>query len=561
MVLLVKPGVVSQSLPRIISHPFIASHLPFSCLRCTRYFCGTLSRGAESTHRASGKAARRKKTYSLHPLTTLQHQPNESNELSSGRQRTRTGPDKQSTDEHSTDPGMVSPRSEMHGRRRQKGGKSNEIFTLSPPPMFRKVSQWRKHWPGPTGSFRKVSQIGEQPTIGLTPLTKLPPKPKKIYPKKYLSPYNARKQSLDRLVEQYTGRIENGKPMLISNFPGFLISNPLIASDIGPEGSFRKRPQKVSQDELGYKIMETIWASSVPPSGASRVERDDGRAMFDKFDAVLKIKAVAFEGEYPPILRFLDWLRQSGHVDDYQLAPIVAELIDLYSTSPEPWLAFKAPLVFIRAVNEFNLTQQPRPGEMTASKDLTHYDRKDYPNCITEISALVVLVEDMTDDFPFPRVIRDIGNSRYKARSCSIRVGVRPLRTDMRRYKESTVVVGQIAGYSIATLIPPNLKALNGAPLGFHERVPSIHQNALASQTWTREFEDELAKTNDVVFAELKPGDGLLIPPGWWYGVRSINNGLHLNATSTWFLGHENVDQSEYMRGLHLRSVPPSIDV
>ncbi|KAI0160441.1 hypothetical protein GGR57DRAFT_383595 [Xylariaceae sp. FL1272] len=570
MVLRIAPSVVSQSLPsRIISNPFPSCHAHFSCLRCTRYFCGTPTRGAEPPQQASDEEARWKEEYARLPVISIssRQQSNESHEVSPGPRQTRTGPGKQSA-RHSADPGMLSTKSNPPERRRRTGRKKNDLFKLSPrkPPkeVFKKVIQWRKHWPDAdtTSSFRKVSQVGEQPTVGPTPLTKLPRfKPIEIYPKKYLSSVNARRQSLDRLVKTYTGKIQHGKPMLISNLPGFLISNPLIAPNVGQEGSFRKLPQKNSQDQLGYKVMRTIWASSVPANGGSTADRDDGRAMFDKFDAVLKIKAVAFEGDYPPILRFLDWVRQSRHLDDYQLAPVISELIEIYRESPQPWLRFRAPLVFIRAVNQYNLTQQPTPGELTPSKEITHYDSKDYPNCITEISALVVLVEKMTDDFPFPRIIRDIGDTRYNARSCSIRVGVRPLRTDMRRYKDSTVVVGQVAGYGVATLIPPSLQALNGASLGFHERVPTVYQDSLASQTWTREFEDELAKTGDVIFAKLKPGDGLLIPPGWWYGVRSINNGLHLNATSTWFLGRENVDQDEYMRGIHHRSIPPGIDI
>ncbi|KAI1327975.1 hypothetical protein F5Y16DRAFT_370264 [Xylariaceae sp. FL0255] len=379
-----------------------------------------------------------------------------------------------------------------------------------------------------------------------------------------LRAFNAYKATPYKLVKLYTHKLEKGYPMLISNLPGFLSSQSLIDHEI-PEGSFRRsRSEGDTDDELGFSILKKIWANAI--SGARPIldpvvlDRPIGEpVVLDRLEAVFKIKSSAFAGEHPPILRFRDWMRESKHLEDFQLEPIIEELLEAYQAKLQPWQPFKAPLVFARAAHEYNLTQQAPPGMLAPSKD-TYYVEGDYPTCITGLTALVVLEKEMTEEFPFPRIIRDIGESKYNTRSCSIRVGVRPMRTDMRRSREGTTVVGQISGYSIVTLVRPDLNALNGKPLTFHEKVPNISQDVLANKTWTRELEDELSKTGDVITATLIPGHGLLVPPGWWHGVRSIVNGLHLHSTVTWFL-NDDLDQGGDSKSLDVRRLPPMVEI
>ncbi|KAI0517049.1 hypothetical protein F5B22DRAFT_606026 [Xylaria bambusicola] len=424
----------------------------------------------------------------------------------------------------------------------------------------------RRPWPGsfPRNIVTTTSNV-EKPQPPSKPIPRTSQRgrpPGKPYPKRTvprLCPFNAYKATPYKLVTAYSRKLQLGHPMLIRNLPGFLDGQSWIDNEDGQEGSF-KVPKASPRNEsaLGFDLLKNILESAV--TGRSQrdsdptIEPPDPMSMFDTLEAEFKIERASFEGSNPPLLNFNAWLPQSDF-KGYSLETIIVELQERFRTKPQPWIPFRAPLVFIRAVHQYNQSQQPASGTPIAG-----------------LSGLVVLQTEMTEEFPFPRIIRDVGRSTYRTKSCSIRAGVRPLRNDMRRYKHSTVVIGQLAGYSIVTLIPPNIKLLDGLPLEFHERVPRTWERStqrfplgspnfsLSSKTWTREFESELAASRDIVLATLIPGDGLLVPEGWWYGVRSINHELQLHATVTWFLGRSDLasgDLQEYDRMSYLKLFPP----
>ncbi|RYC59101.1 hypothetical protein CHU98_g7104 [Xylaria longipes] len=394
-----------------------------------------------------------------------------------------------------------------------------------------------------------------------------------------LCPFNAYRATPYKLVKTYTGKLGRGHPMLIRNLPGFLDGQNWIDHAADHDGSFKTphvSPRKDS--EPGFDVLKAILASAV--TGRIRGSLVPGsdptnlRTMFDDFKAECKISQTSLEGDHPPLLMFRDWLQQS-QFSDYSLDETIDELRETYRATPQPWIPFKAPLVFFRAVHQYNRDQTKATGTVPWPEGGV-VNSQDSPVCINGLNGLVVLEEKMTEEFPFPRIVRDIGRSTYKTKSCSIRVGVRPLRSDMRRYKNSTVVIGQLAGYSVVTLIPPRVKSLNGLPLEFHERVSQawgrsikrisvgLSKSALSSKTWTRDFENELSASGDILLATLIPGDGLLVPEGWWYGVRSINNGLQLHATVTWFLGRDDMpvgDQEEYDKDKYLKRFAPRVEI
>ncbi|KAI0449542.1 hypothetical protein F5B21DRAFT_493817 [Xylaria acuta] len=386
-----------------------------------------------------------------------------------------------------------------------------------------------------------------------------------------LCPFNAYRATPYKLVKTYTGKLSRGHPMLIRNLPGFLDGQSWIDHVADREGSFNTpQTSRRKHSEPGFDVLKAILASAVTGRTQGNLNPDSEsaklRTVFDDFEAECKISRTVLEGDYPPLLMFGDWLRQS-QFRDYSLGKTIAELRAMHHTTPQQWIPIKAPLVFFRAVHQYNRDQRKATGTVSRPEGSTAHDQY-HPACIDGLNGLVVLNEALTEEFPFPRIIRDIGQSTYKTKSCSIRVGVRPLRSDVRRYKHSTVVVGQLAGYSVVTLIPPRVNSLNGLPLEFHGRVPQTWERStlrfplglsnlsLSSKTWTRDFEDELSASGDILVATLIPGDGLLVPEGWWYGVRSINNGLQLHATVTWFLGRDELpvgDQEEYEKGKYLK--------
>ncbi|KAI0874971.1 hypothetical protein GGS24DRAFT_457496 [Hypoxylon argillaceum] len=401
---------------------------------------------------------------------------------------------------------------------------------------------------------------------------------KRLFPR--LRPVNSYKVTPYKLVKIYTNKLKNGHPLLIANLPGFLDSQSWFDLTGDQEVSF-KTPRKHAEgiSKPGFDLLRTILESAATGRNQRNLtpspEAADMRSVFDDLEAECKIERASFEGDYPPLLSLRDWISQSSF-KDYPFEKTIIELQETFQANPQVWIPFRAPLSFIRAVHQYNQSQNLAMNPVLPFQGPPE-DTQHHPACITRITSLVVLQKELTEEFPFPRILRSIGLSHYHAKSCSIRAGVRPLRSDMRRYKKSTVVVGQLAGYSIVTLIPPRLKLLDGKPLDFHPRLPKhsgerITQRfpfgatklALPGKTWTREFEDELAESGDILIAELIPGHGLLIPEGWFYGVRSINNGLELHGTVTWFLGRGELDvgdQEEFNPGAYRRTSPMWVSI
>ena len=187
---------------------------------------------------------------------------------------------------------------------------------------------------------------------------------------------------------------------------------------------------------------------------------------------------------------------------------------------------FEAPLAFLRAVLQYN--QEIRSQAQVP---------------ITRLSGLVVLKEQMTEEFPYPTAFQKFGGVEHEPRACSIRLGIQPMRSDLYRHRR-TIVVGQLAGLSTVVLIPPQLRSLGGRPLEMHEEVRKHFQIRRGAQLprhikiwpkkiWTRELEMTIANR---VYARLRPGDMLFVPPDWTYGVRNMKVGDELHSTVTWFL-------------------------
>lgn len=316
----------------------------------------------------------------------------------------------------------------------------------------------------------------------------------------------------------------------------------------------------MKDQSTGFDLLKLILESAA--TGRSQrdltsTESANFKAVFDDLEGECRIARASLEGDVSPLVHFRSWLPHSGF-KDYSLEKTVAELQEAYRKIPRaealPWIPFRAPLAFIRAVDQYNRDQGTAPSTVPSAK---HY--------IQGINGLVVLMEAIAEHFPFPRIIRNVGSSTYLTKSCSIRIGVRPPRGDMRRCLNTTVVVGQLAGNSAVTLVPPRLQSLHGLSLEYHEKVRPTWENrvtdsphappsfAIANKVWTGELQRELIASKDFYIGTLTPGSALLVPKGWYYGVRSINKKLELNASVTWFLHRSEAaveDQENTIRSL-----------
>ncbi|KAI1421470.1 hypothetical protein F5Y12DRAFT_706328 [Xylaria sp. FL1777] len=390
-------------------------------------------------------------------------------------------------------------------------------------------------------------------------------------PEPQLCPVDAYKAAPHKLVIQYTEKLNRGSPLLIKNLPGLLDGQTWIGQTSDREGSFRVpevRPRKHTAPGFGplHDIFESAATGRSQTNSDASPEPANFRAPFDDLEARCTIARASLEGDHPPLLRFRDWLPQSSFRDDF-LDEVIAEIQETFSASSEPHIPFKAPLVFIRAAHQYNQDQKAVAETAPSLKDNPFQD-PDYSACLSRLKGLVILEEKMTDEFPFPNFIRDIGLSTYKTKACTVRTGIRPLRSELRRHQASTVMVGQLAGYSIATLVSPHARLPNGMPLMFNRDIPSPWQGTpqrypvSLPNKWTREWEHEFAASGNVVFATLTPGAGLLVPKGWWYTVRSINNGLELYATVTWFLTNKRrVGEKQEDHIARLKRLPPWVRI
>ncbi|KAI0418787.1 hypothetical protein F5X98DRAFT_337245 [Xylaria grammica] len=388
-----------------------------------------------------------------------------------------------------------------------------------------------------------------------------------------LSPFNAYKTTPERLVKTYTGNLARGDPMLIRNLPGFLNGQSWIDHTTDYVGSFKTTRRK--EVEPDFDILKSLLSSAIagfnPGPVNSTSEPADLKAVFDNLQAECVISRDLLEGDNPPLLKFRDWL-QNSQFRDYSLEKILVELQTTYQSTQKLFLPFSAPLVFFRAVHQYNCDNYDHTGPAGNGfgPGRAAFRVEIQPGSINKVGGLVILKEDMTEEFPFPRIVRDIGQSTYTTKQCSIRVGVRPPRSAIRRYRGTTVVIGQLAGFSVVTMVPPRLQSLGGLPLEFHERIPKTWETSikrfplgpkgisLSKEVWTRDFEAELAAAGEILVATLVPGDGLLVPEGWWYGPRSVNNGLELQTTVTWFLDRGKMAAEDH-KGR--REFPPLVEI
>lgn len=321
--------------------------------------------------------------------------------------------------------------------------------------------------------------------------------------------------------------------------PGFLESQTWFQHpESNPAGEFTSRTppvQKPKENKTSFAILRDSIIADALRSGSTDSRSTMGQ-LFDSLGVKFKIKrsnVAAVDAPYEPhsqvrLEKFLHWLVTSGRSTSHNLDRTVQRLLRSAKNSSLIWEPFDAPLAFIREILQYN-------HEMKADG---HDDE-----VITRLGGLIELEDRLTEDFPYPPKVREVGGLTYGASSCSIRFGIRPIRSDLRRSTDVTVL-GQLAGYSRVLLVPPTLPSLGGQALEYHPYVRELRKDqvvrlsdrpikTLGKKTWTRGFEETIPERLD---ATIKPGEVLLIPDGWWYGVRSINYHNELHATVGWFL-------------------------
>jgi hypothetical protein len=154
-------------------------------------------------------------------------------------------------------------------------------------------------------------------------------------------------------------------------------------------------------------------------------------------------------------------------------------------------------------------------------------------------SSLSDLPEPMRDDLPTPEIVLRAGKGDIYG--SSIWLGTEPTYTPLHRDPNPNLFC-QLCGTKVLRLLPP----VFGEKL-FSQVQARIRQNAnsrirtvemmegkerleLHSAVWKS---DELVESLHEV--EVKPGDALYIPKGWWHSVKSGGSQGELNGSVNWW--------------------------
>ncbi|KAK7985558.1 hypothetical protein PG988_003180 [Apiospora saccharicola] len=355
-----------------------------------------------------------------------------------------------------------------------------------------------------------------------------------------LLPVDSTRITDDKFTKLWADKVKRKSPLIIRHMPGFLESQTWFQHpESNPAGEFTSRTtpveKKPKENRTSFAILRDSIMADALRSGNTYSRSAMGQ-LFDSLGVKFKIKRTmiaADDASDEPssqvrLEKFLHWLVKSGRSTSHNLDGTVERLLRSAKDSSLIWEPFDAPLAFIREVLQYN-------------HELEVAGRWD--EVVTRLGGLIELEDRLTEDFPYPPKVREVGGLTYGASSCSIRFGIRPIRSDLRRSTDVTVL-GQLAGYSRVLLVPPKLKSLGNQALEYHPYVRELRKDhivrlserpvkALEKKTWTREFEETIPERLD---ATIKPGEVLLIPNGWWYGVRSINYHNELHATVGWYL-------------------------
>ncbi|KAK8075364.1 hypothetical protein PG997_010027 [Apiospora hydei] len=337
-----------------------------------------------------------------------------------------------------------------------------------------------------------------------------------------------------KFTKLWADKVKRKSPLIVRHMPGFLESqNWFQHPESNPAGEFTSRTPLSGTKPKENKPSFAVLRDSIIADALRKGDTDNRSAMGQLFDSLgvkFKIKRtnIANEELEDPksevkLEKFLHWLVKTGRSSSHNLDGTVDRLLKSAKDSSLIWEPFDAPLAFVREILQYN-------HEMGVEGR--------HSEAISRLAGLIELEAHLTEDFPYPR------------KSGSIRFGIRPLRSDLRRSTDITVV-GQLAGYSRVLLVPPKLKSLGGQGLESHAHVRAARKDsvvrlssrpvkALQKSIWTAGFEETIPERMD---ASLRPGEVLLIPDDWWYGIRSINNANQLHATVGWYL---QTDESPY---------------
>jgi hypothetical protein len=159
--------------------------------------------------------------------------------------------------------------------------------------------------------------------------------------------------------------------------------------------------------------------------------------------------------------------------------------------------------------------------------------------------SLADLPQALQDDLPTPEILKQFGKGDIYA--SSLWMGRAPTRTPLHRDPNPNLFV-QLAGRKIVRMMGPHVgremyeraRAGLGGSQGLanmrgEEMMQGKELEALESAVWDNKTEN-MGDTTVGIEVELKKGDGLYIPLGWWHAVRGTGKGPNVSVSRQYTL-------------------------
>ncbi|KAM5346485.1 hypothetical protein ACJ41O_009490 [Fusarium nematophilum] len=223
------------------------------------------------------------------------------------------------------------------------------------------------------------------------------------------------------------------------------------------------------------------------------------------------------------LLAFRNWLSSSEEQADQLLASILEpSIVDVESRT---FFQLFAPLRLLVKALEFNQIQsseQPEPVELYIAQ-----------------SSLADLPRALQEDLPTPALVQRAG--RGDVYSSSIWLGTEPTYTPLHRDPNPNIF-SQLCSEKVVRLMEPRLgdrlyldvqtriRQQGNSRIRTIEMMEGKEREALHEAVWER---DPLPE--GLYEAELRPGDALFIPNGWWHSVKSRGSRGRLNGSVNWW--------------------------
>ncbi|POR34408.1 Putative lysine-specific demethylase JMJD5 [Tolypocladium paradoxum] len=226
--------------------------------------------------------------------------------------------------------------------------------------------------------------------------------------------------------------------------------------------------------------------------------------------------------KHDAVASFRDWLVASPIMADQIVAGVLQAAV---TEGGRDFLQLHGPLRLLIKALEFNKTQDPK-----APNTLELYIAQ---------SSLSDLPQPLQDDLPTPELVQRAGKGDVY--SSSIWLGTEPTYTPLHRDPNPNLFC-QLCSRKVVRLLPPplgdrlffevqvKLRKQGNSRIRTTEMMEGEERQVLHDAVWSNEaLPDELHQ------AELRPGDALFIPDGWWHSVKSTETDGRLNGSVNWW--------------------------